>query len=86
MNSVADRLLRRLRTEGVDIPEGSTLHRTFASGATKRAGAWSWFALAPDGSDLKLGSQNSMGTLLSEPVWEISTDQFGDTWIDRPSR
>jgi hypothetical protein len=86
MSSVSERLLQRLRAEGVEVPDGSTLHRTFATGSTRRVGAWSWFALAPDGSELKLGSQHSMGELLALPVWEITTDRQGDTWIDRPSR
>jgi hypothetical protein len=84
--TMSDRMLQRLRDEGLDVPEGSTLHRTYASSANRRNGAWSWFALAPDGSELGIGSQHAMKFLLELSKWEISQGINGDTWIDPPSR
>ncbi|MGW8326459.1 hypothetical protein ACWGLE_00985 [Streptomyces sp. NPDC055897] len=65
----SDRLVARLRAElpELNIPEGTTLHRTYAE-ATADHGALSWFALGPDGADLRLGSRIPMGRLLREPI------------------
>ncbi|MEU9000514.1 hypothetical protein [Streptomyces sp. NPDC048551] len=61
----SDRLVARLRAElpELNIPEGTTLHRTYAEAHTDKA-PLSWFALAPDGPDLRLGSRIPMGVLL----------------------
>ena len=51
--TVSERLLQRLRNEGVlDIPEGTVIHRTHAGRLQKRAGAWAWFAVGPDGGEI----------------------------------
>ncbi|MFC8465969.1 hypothetical protein [Streptomyces sp. NPDC057250] len=63
------RLLARLREElpQLGIPEGATLHRTYAA-ATSDKGPLVWFALGPDGEDLRIGSRVPMGRLLREPA------------------
>jgi hypothetical protein len=48
----SERLLERLRAQGVEIPKGSRIHRTYANGSARTAGAWSWFILGPDGQSL----------------------------------
>lgn len=59
----SERLMARLRAMGVDIPEGSTLQRTYAGYWQRKGGAWSWFLLSPDGRDF-LGSYFPVKTLL----------------------
>jgi hypothetical protein len=45
----AERLVARLRQEGVAIPDGWILRRTYAGQHQRACGAWSWF---PDDSNL----------------------------------
>lgn len=57
-------LLHRLSDEaGGDVPEGTTVHRTYAGRLQRQAGAWSWFALRPDGREV-CGSHYSVVALL----------------------
>jgi hypothetical protein len=60
----SERLLTRLREVGLAIPEGSRLVRVNPSAAMRNGGAWSWFTQGPDGRELGIGSQFSMGELL----------------------
>jgi len=52
---------------GVDLPEGTTLHRTYAGRLQKQAGAWTWYAVGPNGEDLNFGSYCTVGELLRAP-------------------
>ncbi|NML54783.1 hypothetical protein HHL19_18740 [Streptomyces sp. R302] len=65
----SERLVARLREElpELGIPEGATLHRTYVEAIADEA-PLAWFALGPDGADLRLGSRIPMGRLLREPV------------------
>jgi len=67
-----ERLIERLREIGIDLPEGARLVRTHANGWQLTDGAWSWAALGPDGRELHIGSQHSMGELLR--AWRL---EFG---------
>ena len=77
----SDRLVARLREElpELSIPEGTTLHRTYAE-ATPDEGPLSWFALGPDGTDLQLGSRIPMGRLLREPVIVAGREPYSPDW------
>jgi hypothetical protein len=81
----SDRLLKKLREAnlGLDLPEGTVLVRTNRNRRTG-LGAWSWFALGPEGREnLRIGSHWSMRELLE--AGEIVTqylDGAGDTCID----
>jgi hypothetical protein len=67
-----ERLIARLREIGINLPEGARLVRTHANGWQLSEGAWSWAAIGPDGRDLRIGSQYSMGELLR--AWRL---EFG---------
>ncbi|KIF07519.1 hypothetical protein PL81_01535 [Streptomyces sp. RSD-27] len=73
----SDRLVARLRRElpELGIPEGATLHRTYAEAYRDKA-ALSWFALGPDGRDLRIGSRIPMGQLLRAPVLVAMPDVY----------
>ncbi|MFB7341258.1 hypothetical protein ACFCZ6_14470 [Streptomyces hydrogenans] len=73
----SERLVARLREElpELNIPEGTTLHRTYAEAAPDGA-PLSWFALGPDGSDLRIGSRVPMGRLLREPVIAAAREPY----------
>ncbi|MFF6794274.1 hypothetical protein ACFY9C_34990 [Streptomyces filamentosus] len=78
---ISDRLVARLREELPDlgIPEGATLHRTHAE-ATPDDAPLSWFALGPDGSDLRIGSRIPMGRLLREPVIVAAREPYSSSF------
>ena len=61
-------LVERLRTEcGIEVPVGSTLHRTHAGRVQRQAGAWSWFLLSPEGAEV-CGSPHPVQALLKAPA------------------
>ena len=60
----SERLLGRLRKMGLDIPEGAQVRRTYAGALQRNVGAWSWFLLNADGSELRIGSQYPVSELL----------------------
>lgn len=78
---VSERLVARLRRElpALGIPEGTTLHRTYAE-ATPDEAPLSWFALGPDGTDLRLGSRIPMGRLLREPVIVAGPEPYSSSF------
>ncbi|MEW1638630.1 hypothetical protein AB0469_31800 [Streptomyces sp. NPDC093801] len=73
----SDRLVARLRRDlpELGIPEGATLHRTYAEAHPDKA-PLSWFTLGPDGADLRLGSRIPMGALLRAPAVTAGPDPF----------
>lgn len=62
--SLTARLLARLRAEGLAIPEGARVERTRAGRHQRSAGAWSWYLLDADGSELNIASQWPVGELV----------------------
>ncbi|MCL4413427.1 MAG: hypothetical protein M1522_01560 [Actinobacteria bacterium] len=48
----SERLLGRLRLMGMVVPDGSTLHRTYAGRCQRQCDAWSWFILDPEGREV----------------------------------
>lgn len=83
-------LIARLRDEcGLPLPEGTRLERTRAGRIQRSQGAWSWFAVFPDGHQvnwkgrgLQLGSHSAMTVLLSAARLVVSETDWGDTEID----
>lgn len=72
-----DRLIQRLRTEnGLEVPEGTHVRRTYAGRAQREAGAWVWRLHLPDGRWVQpmVGSQWPVTDLLKFPRLVISRD------------
>lgn len=81
--TVRERLLRRMRDEGVDLPADTELVRIYAGWAMKSRGCWSWFAFSPSDPRLNIGSHYTMTELLRMKHWLITKDDdTGDTCID----
>lgn len=81
---VSERLLKRLRAEGI-VPAGKVVYmrRTNASGSMRVNGAWSWFAEWDESrTEQTAGSQWSMAECLAAPVLETSRNDFGEVSID----
>jgi hypothetical protein len=76
VTTTAERLLHRLRQAGLDLPEGSSLARVYPSEAMRNNGAWSWAAFGPDGHELHIGSQYSMGELLAAEALDVTSSEF----------
>lgn len=73
--SLAEHLLWRLASElGLDIPDGTTIRRTYAGRVQRQAGAWSWFALGPDGREF-FGSHYPVTNLLKEKALAATFDE-----------
>lgn len=71
-----EHLLHRLSDEArVDVPEGTTVHRTYAGRLQRQAGAWSWFALRPDGREV-CGSHYSVVALLKAKSLVAAVDKY----------
>lgn len=51
----SERLLRRLRAMGIEIPPGSYVHRTRAGPHQRAAGAFIWLIHGPRHEDLRIG-------------------------------
>ena len=64
----SDRLIQKIRDNGHALPEGTELHRTNASRASRNAGAWSWFAMDANGSELHIGSITPISELLKVDI------------------
>ena len=62
----SERLLKRIREMGVDVPDGARIQRTYAGRTMRSGGAWSWFVVGPDGRALDIGSQHPVKVLLAE--------------------
>lgn len=75
--TTSERLLARLREAGLPLPQGTRLVRVHPSRSMRNEGAWSWAALGPGAEDLQIGSQYSMGELLSAELLYITTIQSG---------
>lgn len=94
MATVQQKLITRMRAEGLDLPEGTCLFRTYASKSDLSCGAWSWHAAIPgkpstgpgvgavDMVVLNIGSQYSMLQLLLAEKWFLSTNRHGEISID----
>jgi hypothetical protein len=78
----ARRLLDRLRQVGLDLPEGTRLVRVYPSRAMRSEGAWTWFALGPEGRDLRIGSQHSMAELLEADMLDLRPIRSGAVDVD----
>jgi hypothetical protein len=88
--TIAERLLRRLREAGADLPPCTVLRRTYRTRRTG-IGRWSWFAYCPHAGepghdhpwDLRFGSHWSMQELLATQELVFSTlESSGDTCVD----
>jgi hypothetical protein len=73
--------LRRVLPAGT-LPEGTTFARSYAGTRQRADGAWSWFAVGPDGSDLCLGSHWPMHALLGMEWLTVTREQSGDLVVD----
>jgi len=73
----SERLIRKLRDLGLELPEGSRLIRTNPGPSARNAGAWTWCAIDADGRDLRIGSQVPMGELLRAPALSSWREGFG---------
>ena len=64
--TTAERMLKRLREllepEGITLPEGTVLRRSYAGHWQRSEGAWSWFAFHPKGAPLITGSERDIGS------------------------
>jgi hypothetical protein len=82
MRSPSERLLARLRAQGVEIPDGARIQRTYAGRCQREAGAWSWSVVNADGGDLRqrLGSQWPVGVLLGAPRLIVSRSHRDLGW------
>jgi hypothetical protein len=81
---VSERLLERLRNEGI-IPAGQAvgIRRTHASGSMRVSGAWSWYASWGDHRPGQtVGSQWPMAACLTAAQLESSRNKFGEVSID----
>lgn len=78
--SRSQRLLSKLRANGVDLPPGTVLRTIRASRAQRTEGAWSWSAVTPDGHT-PAGSQWTMLQCLIAPSLTFQTIR-GDIHID----
>ena len=67
----SERLLDRLRDHDVEIPPGTVIVRTRAGHLQRSCGAWSWYAVDPEGGEV-IGSQYSVGVLLKADELRIS--------------
>lgn len=81
-SKVSDRLLRRLREDGI-IPRDAValIARTNASGSQRVYGAWSWFASWDDGHK-EVGSQFTMLDCLRAPRLDRSRWEYGQMSLD----
>jgi len=70
------RLLHRIHVEsGLPIPAGTTIQRTYAGRLQRQTGAWSWFAISPDGFEV-CGSHYPVTTLLWAKEIEVGIDRY----------
>jgi len=68
-------LLRRIQAEsGLPVPLGTEIVRTYAGRIQRECGAWSWFAVTPDGFEV-CGSQYPVTTLLTAKAIEVALDE-----------
>lgn len=83
-----ERLIGRLRTMSVPIPEGTQLRRTYAGRDQRSKGAWSWFFDYPDRSRWPdrtfrpIGSIYPVSLLLREPRLMVMRTITGDLEVD----
>ena len=92
--TASQRMLQRLRVEGVTVPSGAGIRRTYAGAAQRNLGAWSWTVTdgeglpvrrLDDGRPYAIGSQWPLSFLLRLPHWLIAADAAGDVSIDPPN-
>jgi len=76
----AERLMKCLRSQGVTVPDGSTLHRTHAGRLQRSSGAWSWFLLDPAGR-VVCGGYSSVTDLLRGAL-SVSEDTNGSLNVE----
>jgi hypothetical protein len=80
--TVSERLLARLRAEGVKLGPRTTMVRVRASTEARAAGAWSWQALDPDNLRYGVGSQWPMAECVQAARLTITKDANGDVQVD----
>lgn len=72
---LSDLLIERLRENGLEIPEGAVVHRTYASASSRNLGAWSWFLTDSAGSELHVGSRETVRDLVSADRLYVFADR-----------
>lgn len=82
--NTSTRLLRLLRSLGLDVPEGSRVVRLNGTKDHRHEGLWSWSVFGPDDTDLGIGSEYAMVKLLS--VSQVTTEKLGDDIVLVPVR
>jgi len=93
--TVSERLIKRLRAMGMDVPDASTLQRTHAGISMRQRGAWSWSLIAPGGHELCGSYHPATGLLRSNmvvvtgehgvPEVVLPSEVLGRTYIGQPS-
>ena len=78
-----DRLIKQLREDGYEVPDGLTMHRTYAGFWQRNAGAWSWWAADRLGREV-LGSQWGITDLLKADSIEVGDDHYGNALVLYP--
>lgn len=73
-SNIALRLVKRLRTLNLDIPEGSKAVRLHPCEADRALGAWSWGLVDSTGAELHIGGWHSMTQTLRAP--HIITEHY----------
>ena len=81
--TLSERLIERLRRDGLDLPPCTELRRTYRSRRTG-IGRWSWFAYCPGDchGDLYVGSHWSMRELLAASRLTYQRLDHGDICVD----
>lgn len=83
--TTSERMLVRLRelleAEGLTLPEGTELRRSYAGRWQRSEGAWSWFAFHPGGVSLvpgagDIGSHYPMGVVLGCDAVRLGRARF----------
>lgn len=75
MATPAEQLLRRLAdVYGLEVPPGTVIRGAYAGRVQRAAGAWSWFAVTPDGREV-CGSQHRVADLLRAKRLILSTSE-----------
>lgn len=78
----SQKLLTRLRSLGVEIPEGATIRRTYAGTWQKAQGANVWHMVNARGDYLTIGSQFTVTELNKAKNISASRDGHGDINVD----
>ncbi len=66
--SSGEKLIKRLRAMGLDLPDVVRVEHTNAGRVQKAAGAWSWYLVDHDGKELRVGGFLAVTELLRGPM------------------